>query len=107
MDSTRPTWTPAISTLDPAFSPPTDGKSAETRYPAPPKNETLPSLIERYPNAKIPSTRKRPTATLTFVRSISLSYVHGGPDMAPKPPNARSAPAQPGRSSKSSDGVHG
>src|SRR5260370_39133383 len=75
-----------MSPLDPALNPPTDGKSAETRYPAPPKNETLPSLIERYANAKIPSTRKRPTATLTLVRSISLSYVHGGPAMAPQPP---------------------
>src|SRR6266849_46875 len=62
--------TPAISTPDPAFNPPTDGKSAVTRYPVPPRNETLPSLIERYPNAKTPSTRNNPTATLTFVRSI-------------------------------------
>src|SRR5712692_1678772 len=62
--------TPAISTPDPAFNPPTDGKSAVTRYPVPPRNETLPSLIERYPYAKTPSTRNSPTATFTFIRSI-------------------------------------
>src|SRR5262245_55093456 len=41
-------------------------------YPRPPRNETWPRLIDRYPTARIPRMTRMPTAMLTRVRSIGF-----------------------------------
>src|SRR3972149_2679648 len=73
--STRPIFTPAISTLAPCFNPPTLGKSAYTTYPANPRTCTLPSRIESQARARMPTSRKRPTTTSSSTRFMRAPSV--------------------------------